>query len=243
MGWPRPGQPAWSIAGVTLHIHRSWFFIVLLITWTLARGHFPSASPGLPAFAYWAMGVVAALSLFLCVLLHELGHSVVARHHGIPIDGVTLFFFGGVAQMGHEPRRPAVELQVALAGPLVSVAIAAACFFASRRLPIDTIGQQAVFAVVQYLAMVNTAILVFNLLPGFPLDGGRVLRAVLWAWSGNWRTATRTASVVGASLGLGLLGLGVWAMVRGSWIGGLWYMLLGFFLRDAAQASYQQASR
>ena len=118
MGWPRPGQPAWSIAGVTLHIHRSWFFIVLLITWTLARGHFPSASPGLPAFAYWAMGVVAALSLFLCVLLHELGHSVVARHHGIPIDGVTLFFFGGVAQMGHEPRRPAVELQVALAGPL-----------------------------------------------------------------------------------------------------------------------------
>ena len=230
------------VFGIPIHIDRSWFVIVLLVTWTLSSGYFPSRYPGLPGMNYWVMGGVAALLLFVCVLLHELGHSLVAKGYGIPVARVTLFIFGGVAQMASEPQRPRVELMIALAGPLVSVVIAIACFYLATTMTVETVGQVVAFAIVKYLAMINTVILVFNLLPGFPLDGGRVLRAALWAWTGSLRRATRMASLVGAGFGIALMALGVWAIVRGSWIGGMWYILLGFFLRNAAHASYQRAS-
>jgi Zn-dependent protease len=211
----RISRNAPALFGIPISIDRSWLFIVALVTWTLSRGYFPSASPGLPAAGYWAMGVIAACLLFGCVLLHELGHSVMAKRYGIPVAGVTLFIFGGVAHIAEAPRRPAVELHIALAGPLVSVAIAALCVAVSDALTVDTPMQLAVFAIVRYLAAINTGILLFNLLPGFPLDGGRVLRAALWIWTGNFRRATRIASVMGSGLGLSLFGWGLWMLSQG----------------------------
>lgn len=227
------------VFGIDIHLDVSWFFILALVTWTLATGYFPARLLGASPAVYWAMGLLAAVLLFVCVLLHELGHSVVAKAHGIPVKRVTLFIFGGVAQIAHDPRRPFVELKVALAGPLVSVAIAALGFWASQHLPAHTDAQLIGLAIVHYLWMVNTVIVLFNLLPGFPLDGGRILRAALWGWWGDLRKATRVASVCGSALGIVLLVLGGVSLVQGRWVNGLWSILLGFYLRDAAQASYQ----
>jgi len=230
----------WRVLGIPLYIDSSWYFIVAFMTWSLAHSYFPSAYPGLEPAAYWVMGASSALLLFVCVLLHELGHALTARRYGIPVASMTLFIFGGVASIAEEPHRPFVELKIALAGPLVSVVIAAGCFYASHAMPVKTEAQLIALAILSYLALINTAILVFNLLPGFPLDGGRVLRAVVWAATGNFRRATRVAAALGATLGFCLMGLGVWALVRGTWFSGFWYLMLGFFLRDAARGSLRR---
>ncbi len=229
-----------SCLGIPIHLDASWFVILALMAWTLATHLFPSQFPGLSQAVYWVMGPVAAVLLFSCVLLHELGHCVMAQQSGVPVKRVTLFLFGGVAQLGGESRRPLVELKVALAGPLVSVLLAALCMGLSSIMPVQTTIQLVGFLIVRYLAIVNTVILCFNLLPGFPLDGGRVLRAALWAWSGDVRQATRIASLFGSALGIGLAVLGgVW-LLKGRWLGGVWYVVLGVFLRDTARASYAQ---
>jgi Zn-dependent protease len=165
---------------------------------------------------------------------------VVAKAYGIPVSRVTLFIFGGVAHIAQEPRRPLVELVVALAGPLVSVVIAAGCFWAAGALTPSDAGLIGL-VILRYLAVVNTAIVVFNLLPGFPLDGGRLLRAALWAWSGDLRRATRIAGALGHGLGVALMGLGLMSLLRGHWINGVWYVLLGMFLRNAARVSSEEA--
>lgn len=240
--------------GVPFEIDASWFVILALVTWTLSRGYFPlylHSLYGTSHLLYWVMGFVAAVLLFVCVLLHELSHAVVARAHGIPVRRITLFIFGGVAQIAHDPTRPLVELRVALAGPLVSLALAGLCAWLKPLLLVrvaaaaDSARLLAEVlliggAICGYLAMVNVALVVFNLLPGFPLDGGRVLRAVLWGWWGDLRKATRIASAVGNGLGLGLLAIGLLSMAQGRWINGVWSVLLGFYLRDAARASYAQ---
>jgi len=248
MGWRHL-----RLFGIPLHIDASWFIIVLLVAWALTRGYFPAHVPGLSGIVYLGMGITASLLLFACVLLHELGHSLVAKAYGIPVYRVTLFIFGGVAQIGSGPRRPWVELMVTLAGPLVSAAIAVTCFVAVTALTIHpgppttmVAGAGAplhlvVRSILQYLAVINTGILLFNLLPGFPLDGGRLVHAALWAVTNNPRLATRMASWLGAAFGLGLMSLGIWGIVRGEWSSGIWYVLLGFFLRDAALQSYRQA--
>ncbi len=227
----------WTLLGIPIHLDAGWFVIVALMSWSLARSYFPGASPGFPHVVYWGMGVTAALLLFACILLHELGHSLVARSYGIPVACVTLFIFGGVAQITESPKRPSVELQVALAGPLVSVLIAVVCFWGSAHMPL----QNVLAVILHYLGVINIGLALFNLLPGFPLDGGRVLRATLWALTGSLQRATRVASFIGAGFGLGLLALGVWVMSRGGWVGGLWYVFLGWFLRNAALASYRRA--
>ncbi len=227
------------IAGIPIQLDPSWFVILALVTWTSATGYFPDVLRGASVETYWLLGLLAAGLLFVCVLLHELGHAVVAKAHGIPVKCVTLFLFGGVAQIAHDPKHPFVELKVALAGPLVSIAIAALCFWASQHLPTHTDAQLIGLAIVHYLWMVNTMIVLFNLLPGFPLDGGRILRAALWGWWGDLRKATRVASVCGSGLGIALLVLGGVSLVQGRWVNGVWSILLGFYLRDAAQASYQ----
>lgn len=231
---------SWQLFGIPIRIHTSWFIVVAFVTWTLASRYFPDVHPGLPVAAYWVMGATAALLLFTCVLLHELGHSLVAKRHGIPVHRVTLFIFGGVAQIGREPQRPSVELKIALAGPLVSVLLAALCFAASALLPARQPAALAIAAILRYLALINTGVLLFNLLPGFPLDGGRVLRAAVWAWTGSLPRATRIASRIGSALGLALLALGAWEVVKGFWVHGAWSMLLGFFLRNAARRSAGQ---
>lgn len=230
------------IGGIPIQIHRSWYVVAGLIAWSLATGSFPLRYPGQPSAVYWALGLTAALLLFTCVLLHELGHSFVARWHGIPVHRVTLFLFGGLAQIGREAHRPWVELQVALAGPAVSVLLAGACLVGLGQLPPAAGMADAARVVLHYLAMINIAIVAFNLLPGFPLDGGRVLRALLWLLTGNLPKATRIASGVGVALGIGLIILGAWEMsARGVWAG-LWWVILGGYLQSVAHMTYRSSS-
>lgn len=231
----------WSVFGIPIHIDASWLVVAAFVTWSLSRGYFPEIYPGFRPAVYWAMGGSAALLLFVSVLLHELGHSLAAKSYKIPVTRIVLFIFGGVAQIGRDPRRPMIELVVALAGPLVSVVIASACLWAASAIPITGTLSFSAAAIAQYLATLNTWVLLFNLLPGFPLDGGRILRALLWAWTGSLRKATRLASASGLGLGIGLMGFGVWFMGKQEWISGLWYLYLGSFLQSNARASYRQA--
>jgi Zn-dependent protease/CBS domain-containing protein len=231
------GKPItlFSVFGFAIRIDPSWFFIALLVTWQLATGLFPSCYPGLPASQIWAMGIAGALGLFVSVVAHELSHSLVARRFGVEMRGITLFLFGGVAEMTNEPPGPRAELAIAAAGPAMSFLIAGLAWVAghTRDWPAPVTG------VLGYLSLINAVLAAFNLVPAFPLDGGRVLRALLWHWQGSLRRATHAAARVGSAFGLLLIAIGVLAAVAGQW-GGVWYLLLGLFLRGAAQTSYQQ---
>jgi Zn-dependent protease/predicted transcriptional regulator len=247
--------PSWEIGralGIPIRVHASWFLVFLLVTWTLATGYLPGSLPGLSSERYWAMGGVAAVLMFLSVLLHELGHSYVALRFRIPIEQITLFIFGGVAHMRKEAPTPRAEFLIAVAGPAVSFALGAACFgFAVLAESIQS--QQALQGLIMLsalLGMVNVQLGLFNLIPGFPLDGGRVLRAGLWAWGKDFYRATKQAAVVGLGFGvvLGLLGVTV---IFGAMSGALpasmvsnggWVIVIGMFLFATALASRRQAT-
>ena len=232
--------PLFRLAGFQVGIDWSWLILAVLITWTLSSGVFPSYYPGLTPGLYLSMGVVAALGLFASIVLHELAHSLVARRYGVPIRGITLFIFGGVAQMDREPDRPGAEFAIAIAGPIASFLVGVACWLLLQGAVAAGAGVPVV-GVLAYLASINVILAVFNLVPAFPLDGGRILRAVLWYWNGSLRWATRVASWIGGAFGIGLIALGVWqALVDGDLVGGMWFALIGLFVYAAAQASYQQ---
>ena len=227
------------LLGFDIQIDLSWLFIALLISWTLARNYFPFKYHGLSESSYWVMGIGGALGLFLSIVLHELGHSLVARKYGIPIKNITLFIFGGVAEMEGEPSTPQSEFRMAIAGPIVSILIAIICYplyLSGLRLgwPIQLTG------VLFYLSWINGLLAVFNLVPAFPLDGGRLLRSVLWGRKHNLRQATRIASSIGAAFGMGLIFLGVLSVFQGNLVAGIWWFLIGMFLRSASRTSYQQ---
>ncbi|HVS14265.1 MAG TPA: site-2 protease family protein [Thermoanaerobaculia bacterium] len=226
-----------TVFGIPIGVDPSWLVVAVLVTWSLASSYFPMVSEGLEQWLYWTMGVAGALGLFTSVILHELGHSVVAQRYGLEIRGITLFLFGGVAELAEEPPNPRAELWVAIAGPVVSALLALSLFgvfvLAGPWLP------GAALSVVGYLATINLMLVLFNLVPAMPLDGGRILRAVLWARSGNLRRATRISSQIGGVFGLVLIGLGVLAFMRGNFIAGMWWFLIGLFLRSAAASSYQ----
>jgi Zn-dependent protease len=226
------------VAGIPIAIHPSWLIVFGLVTWSLAVGYFPPEHPGWTSAAYWIAGAVSSLLLFASVLVHELGHSLVARRNGIPIRSITLFVFGGVAQIGHEARSPGAELRVAIAGPVTSLALALAFGAASLLArPVEMVAASAL-----WLARINAMVALFNLIPGFPLDGGRVLRALVWRWTGSFRRASRIAAGAGQLVGLGLVGLGVLTALRGNVVAGLWTALIGWFLQNAASAASQQTS-
>lgn len=230
------------VAGIDISADLSWFVVLALVTWQLAT-FFPTpegGAPGLPQPAYWAMGLIAALLLFASIVLHELGHALTARRLGVPIRGITLFIFGGVAEMADEPPTARAEFLVAVAGPLVSVALGVGFLgLAAATAALD--GPAAVIAVAAVLGSVNLALVVFNMIPAFPLDGGRVLRSLLWRWKGSLRWATRVSSRIGNALGVALIGLGVFvAIATGQLFSGLWLALIGMFVRSAARMSYQQ---
>ena len=231
--------PLFKLAGFQVGLDWSWFILAVLITWTLASGVFPFYYPGLTPAAYWSMGVIAALGLFASIVLHELGHAVVARRHGLPIRRITLFIFGGVAEMEAEPERPAVEFWVAIAGPIVSFLVGLGCWLLLQAAAGAGVGVP-VLGVLGYLATINIILAVFNLVPAFPLDGGRILRAILWYWKGSLRWATRISSSIGGGFGILLIALGVYRVLIGDFIGGMWWFLIGLFVRFAAQMSYQQ---
>ncbi len=232
-----------ELFGFKVHVDISWALLAVLVTWSLAVGYFPSRYEGLTQAAYWWMGFVGLLGLAFSIVFHELSHSLVARHFQIPIKGITLFIFGGVAEMDEEPPGPRAEFFMAIAGPIASFILAAA-FYAigsaaeARALPVTIVG------VAEYLALINVILGGFNLVPAFPLDGGRALRAALWHWRGDYRSATRQAAQMGSTFGLVLIAVGIMNFVGGNVVGGLWWCLIGLFMRGAANASvYQLATR
>ncbi len=259
-----------TIFGLTIRIHPSWLLIFFLLWFSLAtyilpmsdisgtgywwEGHariqeyhknHPDASDTQvlealmtwPQWHYWVLAFVGTIGLFVCVLAHEMSHSLVARAGGIPVEGITLFIFGGVSSLKEEANDPNTELKVALAGPLVSLLIGGGCFAAFFLVP--GLSAQAA-ALVLYFAVINTLLAAFNMLPGFPLDGGRVLRAILWKMSGSLRDATAKAARAGRGLGTGMIVVGVGLAIVQWTFGPLWLAFIGLFLRYAAQSAYQQ---
>lgn len=225
-----------TIMGIPIRVHFSWLIIFGLITWSLSTFYFPKAAPQLPAAAYWINGAVAALLLFVSVAFHELSHSFVALKYKLSIINITLFIFGGVAQMKGEPPSPKAEFRIAIAGPLSS-------FFLSLIFGIayNVATAQVTKALFLYLAQLNLILGAFNLIPGFPMDGGRVVRAFLWNKTNDFFYATRRASSYGQKIAMFFIIFGIFSIFAG-FPGGLWLMLIGWFLYSASQASYQQAS-
>lgn len=225
-----------EVFGIKIKVNISWVFIAVLLAWALAQGYFPTAYEGFSEATYWWMGVVAVFGLFLSILLHELAHSLVARAFGMEIKGITLWLLGGVAEMADEPPHPRAEFLMAIAGPLMSVALA--LVFLSLANAIEQEAElAAIGAVISYLGMLNLILAAFNLVPAYPLDGGRVARAVLWAWSGDYYYATSVAARLGSLFGLFLIVFGVLSAIGGAGLAGLWWVILGMFVRFAADAS------
>jgi Zn-dependent protease len=228
-----------SVLGFEIRIDYSWFVIAFLILWSFSAGVFPARYPGLEPAVYLMMGTIGAVLFFASLLAHEISHSVVARRRGIRVEGITLFVFGGMAHTRSEAETPEDELVIAGVGPLASVVIG--ILFGS----IGWIGARAgwpdsVTGVATYLAFLNLLLAGFNLLPGFPLDGGRLFRAAVWKATGDLTRATRWATNGGKGLAYTLVGYGLLLIVGGSLGAGLWLVFIGWFLRTAATASYQQ---
>lgn len=226
------------IREIPIGVHPSWFLIFGLVTWSLASGYFPLEYPGLSIPAYWVMGLVTSLLFFASVLVHELAHAFVAQRHGIPVEGITLFIFGGVASISDEPPSARVEFQVAIAGPLASLGLAIffeALFLLDQQIPL-------LAAPSVWLARINLLLALFNMIPGFPLDGGRVLRAGLWQLTGNFYRATQIASGAGQIVALGFNVVGIFMVVTGSLFNGLWLIFIGWFLQNAIAANLSQTS-
>jgi Zn-dependent protease len=221
------------LGGIPIGIQPLWLLIVALITWSLGAVYYPDRVPGIAPVAAYGLGLLSALLLFSSILLHELGHAVVARWHGVEIEEIDLWLLGGVARMSGHPKGAGDELRFALAGPMVTLAIAG--FFGLVALVLPSSTPQAVTAVVGYQLLINTVILGFNLLPAFPLDGGRVARALIWRQTGDISRATAVAASIGRGLGYGMIGLGVFATVAGG-LGGIWLALIGLFVIGAAKA-------
>jgi Zn-dependent protease/predicted transcriptional regulator len=228
-----------SIFGFEVRVDVSWIFLAVLVTWTLASGVFPHYYPDLPGTTYWSMAVVGAAGMFFSIIFHELSHSLVARRVGLPIGGITLFLFGGVAEMTDEPPSPRAEFLMAVAGPVASAVLGAA-FFAVHLVASASGWPPAVDGVFFYLGTINFVLAGFNLVPAFPLDGGRMLRAILWHFKRDLGKATRTAAKIGGGFGILLVFLGLLNVVQGNFIGGMWWFLIGLFVRNAAAMSYQQ---
>lgn len=228
-----------KLLGFEVRLDLSWIFIAILVVWSLSAGFFPHFYQDLSTQTYWVMGVVGALGLFASIVVHEFAHSLVARQFGMPMKGITLFIFGGVAEMGEEATSPKGEFFMAIVGPLTSIALAA-LFYGGAWLGRNSIWSTSVFGVLEYLGFINAILAGFNLLPAFPLDGGRVLRSILWGAKKNLKWATRISSNIGIGFGLLLVFLGVVQIVSGNFVGGLWWVLIGMFLQGAARMSYQQ---
>ncbi|WP_119299583.1 site-2 protease family protein [Dongia deserti] len=232
-------RPLINLLGFEIRFDLTWLILVALIVWTLGAGYFPVVLADLSTGTYIWMAMFGAFGLFASIILHELSHSVVGRRLGMRIKGIRLFVFGGAAEMTEEPPTPRIEALMVIAGPAMSVALAILCFAAATLLAgFNT--PQPVAIVLGYLAMANAILAAFNMVPAYPLDGGRLLRAALWAWRGDLIWATRVASLIGGAFGLVLIVLGIVSALYGNLIGGMWWFLIGLFVRAAASSSYRQ---
>jgi Zn-dependent protease len=227
-----------KLFGFEVKLDLSWLVLGFLVAWSLAKGMFPGIVPGLANQTYWLMGIAGAFGLLFSIVFHEMSHALIARRYGLRMHGITLFIFGGVAEMAEEPRDAKTEFWMAIAGPISSFVLAFVFYqlylFVGREPP------TAISSVLYYFAFLNLLLGAFNLVPGFPLDGGRMLRAALWGWKKDLRWATRVSAAIGGGFGMALILLGVLVFVQGNVVGGMWYFVIGLFLRNAAGMSYQQ---
>lgn len=226
------------VAGIEVSVNWTWLLVLALLVWSLSAGIFPETNPGLSDTTYLAMALVAASLFFASLFLHELGHALQARREGVEIDGITLWLFGGVARIRGEMPSPGAELRIAAAGPAVTLVIGGICMAVPALASLPS----SVDGVVVWLGYVNLALLAFNLIPAFPLDGGRILRAVLWRASGDMARATRAAAHAGRAFGIALIAVGFLAAFADGF-GGLWLAFLGFFLLSAADAELTAVRR
>ena len=230
-----------TVMGIPIEINLSWFALLLLIAFSLAGEYFPSAVPGISPFWSWVIGIITALLLFTCLLLHELAHSYVAIKNDLPIKSITLFIFGGVARMEKEPATPEIEFKMAAAGPALSLALAL-IFWLFAQIAYNLFFNPSLMAVLSYLIIINLAVAVFNLIPGFPLDGGRILRAALWHFGHDFKRATLLASTFGKVAAYLIMAVGVGFFFVGALLSGIWFLLIGFFLEEASSMSYRQVA-
>jgi len=234
---PGSGIKILRVWGIPIYLHISWFVIFALITLSLAK-QFTSQHPGWSQTQHYALGIITSVLFFASVVFHELSHSFVARRYGIPVQSITLFIFGGLAGIGREPNNARQEFNIAIAGPLSSLFLAG-CFFLVARF---FHGDEMVVAATGWLWQINLALAIFNLVPGFPLDGGRILRALAWGVTGNFQRATQIASNAGKIFAYVMILIGVWQALNGNWVGGLWTAFIGWFLLSAAQESFAQVA-
>lgn len=229
-----------TLLGFDVSIDPSWYILAILITWTLAKGVFPHYYKGFSVPVYWLMGFAGALGLFISIVFHEFCHSYVARRYGLQMKGITLFIFGGVAEMEKEPPNPKSEFMMAIAGPLSSILLGAGLYMLKLTILLqDKRAINPTLVVISYLSFINFLLAGFNLVPAFPLDGGRVLRSILWGWMRNLRKATKIASSIGSGFGTFLIILGVLEVLMGEILGGIWWFLIGMFLKNASNVSYK----
>jgi Zn-dependent protease/CBS domain-containing protein len=225
-----------KIAGITISIHISWVIILVFLTLSLATNWFPLLYKGWSSSTYWIVSLLSALLLFVAVLLHELAHSLVARARGLPVNNITLFIFGGVSNIEEEPKSPGVEFQMAFVGPFVSLLIGIIAYLLDLAVrngsPLD--------GILGYLAISNILLGIFNLIPGFPLDGGRVLRSIIWKASGSLRKATRATTTIGQIIAYLFILWGIWQFFGGNILNGIWIGFIGWFLLNAAQSANAQ---
>lgn len=225
--------------GIPIRIHYTLWFVFILIAWSLAVGYMPHQYPGLGSVTYWAIGIVSAIILFVSILIHELSHSYIAKKNGLPIARITLFFFGGVSEMTEEPEDPGLEVRMAAAGPLMSFLIAGvlgALWYIGEAVKAPV----PVIATLGYAALINGVLGAFNLLPAFPLDGGRVFRGSIWKRSNNLVAATRTATRVSEGLSLLMMFGGFLLIMFSDFVDGIWIIVLGWFIKSGAETSLKQ---
>lgn len=227
-----------KIAGISIDINFSWIIILVLLTWSLAIGWFSVLYPGWSTATYWLVSLISALLLFVSVLLHELAHSLVARMRGISVKSITLFIFGGVSNIEQEPTSPGIEFQIAFVGPLVSLLIGGIAYLLS--LPLRGVNSPLT-AILSYLAVTNVLLGIFNLIPGFPLDGGRVLRSIIWKATGSLQRATRVATILGQVIAYLFIFWGIWLFFGSNVLNGIWIGFIGWFLLLSAQSANSQS--
>ncbi|MFL7810080.1 MAG: site-2 protease family protein [Anaerolineae bacterium] len=230
-----------KLLGFQVQVEWTWLFLAAWMTWSLASDVFPADVQGLGPFSYWWMGALGTLGLLASIVFHELWHSLVARRYGIAIEGITLFIFGGVAELKEEPASPRTEFLLALAGPASSALLGFLALGARELARVVSVGPGTT-TVLSYLMSINFTLAAFNLLPAFPLDGGRMLRAAVWRWRRDLRWATQLAAWIGTLLGNLLLGVGTLLLFLGSLVNGIWMIVVGLYLRSASRQSYRQLS-
>ncbi len=233
----RPGLKIGRILGIPIYLHASWVIIFFLITFSLAM-QFTQEHPRWSATQHWTVGIITSLLFFASVLFHELAHSVVAQYYKIQVVSITLFIFGGVARIGREPSKAIQEFNIAVAGPLASFFLYGVFYGLTRIFPYS----EMLGALAAWLAFINVRLASFNLIPGFPLDGGRIFRAIVWGSTKNYVRATRMAGTSGKLVAYGIILYGAWHAMRGEWSAGLWLVFIGWFLLNAAQESVAQVA-